>query len=190
MPFSQYPPNNDSAAVTIAPNEAVASRDDPPVTTPTGKKGAPATTTNTKPSKRSKRGKAETSANEWTKPSDKLNHRPFEKISRGEQWAVHEQGKFWISQRLPSFMNMDHPPGGLPYDEATNRQLTHRQWWTRELGKAYMENWPDFELQEVLGVNYTPAQKALHDEVVRATLEAERTSHRASSGEIQRYISK
>ncbi|KIJ24090.1 hypothetical protein M422DRAFT_275211 [Sphaerobolus stellatus SS14] len=100
---------------------------------------------------------------EWKKASDKLSYRPFQKTARGEQWAVSDGGKYWITQRLSSFRNMQSP-GGLPKDEATNRLMTHRQWWVSQLCEAYMANWPDFDLEEVLGSGYTPAQKKLHDE--------------------------
>ncbi|KIJ41653.1 hypothetical protein M422DRAFT_255271 [Sphaerobolus stellatus SS14] len=121
------------------------------------------------PSKRKGRVAA-TPINAWTKPSDLLPFRPFEKSPRGEQWAVSDQGKQWISQRIPSFSNME-PPGGLPTDEVTNRVMTHRQWWTSELSKMYMANWPNFDSEEVLGTQYTPKQKVLHDERVISFIE-------------------
>ncbi|KIJ30818.1 hypothetical protein M422DRAFT_53614 [Sphaerobolus stellatus SS14] len=108
--------------------------------------------------------------NAWTKPSDLLAFRPFEKSPRGEQWAVSDDGKQWISQRMTSFSNME-PPGGLPVDEVTKRVMTHRQWWMSELTKMYMANWPDFNVQEVLGTAYTTKQKALHDERIISFIE-------------------
>ena len=57
------------------------------------------------------------------------------------------------------------PPHGLPKDAATNRALTNRQWWTRELACDYMANWPDFDVHEVLGDDPSEEDIKTHDEV-------------------------
>ncbi|KIJ41628.1 hypothetical protein M422DRAFT_68176 [Sphaerobolus stellatus SS14] len=102
----------------------------------------------------------------WTKPSDHLGFRPYTHTNRDDQWAVSDEGKVWISQRIPSFRQMQ-PPGGLPKDSTTERTMTHRQWWTRELDKSYKDNWPDFDLTEVLGENYHADQVKKHAERVQ-----------------------
>ncbi|KIJ30796.1 hypothetical protein M422DRAFT_53602 [Sphaerobolus stellatus SS14] len=120
---------------------------------------------------RKRKGKQVTpSVNDWTKPTDKLSFRPFLKISRGDEWAITDEGKHWITQRLSSFSNM-RPPGGILWDEAKNRECTHRQWWIKELAKAYITNWPDFDLMEVLGADYTEESKQLHNERVPKFIE-------------------
>ncbi|KIJ48913.1 hypothetical protein M422DRAFT_45241 [Sphaerobolus stellatus SS14] len=115
----------------------------------------------------------------WTKLSDKLPFRPYTRINRSGQWAVSDEGKLWISQWIPSYRTLQ-PPGSLPKDEATDRHMTHRKWWTTELVEAYKANWPDFEVREVVGDAPTPAQQKLHDEFIdyalRHQYDAEKTT--------------
>ncbi|KIJ32611.1 hypothetical protein M422DRAFT_52768 [Sphaerobolus stellatus SS14] len=108
---------------------------------------------------------------DWTKPGDKLPFRPFQKTTRSAQWAVSDEGKRWITQRLANYANMKPPGGLLPKSESTNRHLTHCQWWTRELARAYLANWPDFNVEETLGTEYSPSDRSLHDERVPKFIE-------------------
>ncbi|KIJ43771.1 hypothetical protein M422DRAFT_253023 [Sphaerobolus stellatus SS14] len=119
--------------------------------------------------------------NEWIKPSDLLPFRPYTLTNRDDQWAVSDEGKIWISQRIPSYRQMQ-PPGGLPIDTTTERQMTHRQWWTHELDTDFKKNWPDFDVTEVLGSTYSPAQLKKHEERVYKFIDnALRRQYAASS---------
>ncbi|KIJ47560.1 hypothetical protein M422DRAFT_248549 [Sphaerobolus stellatus SS14] len=108
--------------------------------------------------------------NEWTKATDLFPFRPYAKHSRGDQWAVSDQGKQWITSGMPSYRNME-PPRGLPIDETTGRVKTHRQWWIDELSDMFKKNWPDFDSKEVLGKEYTAKQKELHENRVVSFIE-------------------
>ncbi|KIJ53284.1 hypothetical protein M422DRAFT_775882 [Sphaerobolus stellatus SS14] len=113
---------------------------DPPIQAPT----APSAPTTIKMKVRKGKARVENNdINSWTKPTDLLPFRPFEKIMRGNQWAVSEQGKHWISKRIPSYREMK-PPAGMPIDETTNH----------------------FDEEEVLGADPTPAMRELHKERV------------------------
>ncbi|KIJ24557.1 hypothetical protein M422DRAFT_274624 [Sphaerobolus stellatus SS14] len=135
--------DNELASIPLPP--------DPPVAAP-------------KPPKKKGRVKI-TEPDRWTKPTDKLPFRPFEKINRGGQWAVSEEGKHWISQRIPSYSKM-RPPAGLPKIEGSHRYQTQRQWWSKKLVKDYMENWPEFNAVEVLGLDPTLEEAKLQSDRV------------------------
>ena len=86
--------------------------------------------------------------------TDKLTFRPFVQLpNRGPStWAVSDQGKRWIIERIPVYDDVRGPRGVKEAEAATSKRKKQKD-WKKRLASDYMDNWPDFDWKEVVGEN-------------------------------------
>ncbi|KAF8523554.1 hypothetical protein BU17DRAFT_63833 [Hysterangium stoloniferum] len=73
-------------------------------------------------------------------------------------WALSDPGKRWVIDRMPVYEDI-RAPRGIDNAEAIISKKTKQKDWKKRLATAYMDNWPDFMWDEVVGEN--PSQSAL-----------------------------